>query len=63
MPDELAPAWRLLAGRYKEYLPEIKMESASFVALPDDGAALLRELEEIRSCQNPEKVLSRGATG
>ena len=63
VPDDMRAAWRVLVGLYREYLPEIDMDSASFLALPEDGVALLRELEEISSCQNQATVLSRGAKG
>ena len=54
VPDAMRPAWLVLVRRYREYLPEIKMECGSFLALPEDAAALLRELEEISSYRGGE---------
>jgi hypothetical protein len=47
VPTRLLPAWRVLAFRYGEYLPEIVMERDSFMATREAATALFQELEEI----------------
>ena len=61
VPHEFAALWALLVGRYREYLPEIRMESDSFVALPEEAAAIFRELEELASYSKNDHTVCRRA--
>ena len=54
VPQEFALVWGVLVSRYQEYLPEIKMEKGSFIAFPEEAAALLRELAEMASYSTDE---------
>jgi hypothetical protein len=62
VPREFAALWGLLVSRYREYLPEITMERHSFVALPEEAAAIFRELEEMASYSKNHDRLSRRAS-
>jgi hypothetical protein len=61
VPHEFAALWALLVSRYREYLPEIRMESDSFVALPEEAAAIFLELEEMASYSTNKYRVSRRA--
>jgi hypothetical protein len=62
VPHEFAAPWGLLVSRYREYLPEIRMERHSFVALPEEAAAIFRQLEEMALFYQSEDKLSRRAS-
>lgn len=47
VPEGLQPLWRVLAAHYRPYLPDIQMDSESFVAFPEQAVDLLQELREL----------------
>ena len=56
VPPELREAWELLTTRYVDYLPEIVMNSDSFVALPADAIAIYSELAELSLCRRKKRL-------
>lgn len=47
VPEELQLPWKTLAAHYGPYLPDIQMDSDSFLAHPEQAVDLLRELREL----------------
>lgn len=58
IPESLQPLWKVLVTHYRPYLPDIQMDSDSFVALPGQAVDLLQELRELAG--QPVALQSKG---